>query len=129
MKPLFRACALLTLLLWLPATAHCALESLEFEIGTGTECCDHDAANEPGCADGRCAVFENSLFRVTDHGIQMADALASVSAFLPLIGAVETGCNCRRLVREGSVGPPGLSSTWQFCERAAAPARAPALLL
>jgi hypothetical protein len=111
--------------LWLPASAHCQLESI-----TGLEFlrCAVEGSNAHSPAKNCCdaCVVEKSQYRAEHFTL---DAPTPDSLFIfskPLVMALTS------LPAEVSVGiltaaPPLFLQTWQFASRTALPARAPSI--
>ena len=112
--------AVLLLGLWVPATAHCNLESvpgLEF-----LSCCDHaDTAphEDDDCETDACAIVESGFYKIEDDGAVLPELIAIV---LPAV-------NLQRTVffTPSQPAPPTISRVWSFVSRLSPPARAPAL--
>ena len=120
-----RFAALLLLVLWLPATLHCALEVGSPFDSTATCCSDKPAAvGDDPCATDNCAVLETQLVRPDgdDLVVPAPVALACLGClteitpemiFVPTVAPERTPC------------PPELARTWHFVARAALSPRAP----
>ena len=108
--------------LWLPASAHCQLETV-----TGLEFlrCVADGQNAKGdCNNCGCCSVEKSQYKSEQHGQSL-----QLSSFL-LIEFTPVLVTASRLPAEVSVGiltaaPPELVQTRHFSSRAALPVRAP----
>ena len=121
--------SILALALWLPATLHCALESipgLEF-----LACASEHSSSERQSGD-RCCAVERTIYK----NEQVRQTLR-VPALLPLPPALPSAVEAE-LPADSRFGilttaPPGtvplqLSQRWQFFSRTALPARAPSLI-
>lgn len=108
--------------LWLPASAHCQLETipgLAFLRCSADTQSSHDPCKDGGCCAVEKSPYQNASLRVT---LPMLDLLPMLCA--PLLKVTNT------LPAEVSVGiltaaPPELLATWHFVSRTALPARAP----
>ena len=111
--------------LWLPASAHCQLESvpgLEF-LRCSAETAD---AHQPDKDCRNCCAVEKAHYRAEYLRLTIPAPgvlLLSLATGIPV---------AERLPAEVSVGlltaaPPDLSATWQFSSRTALPVRAPSL--
>jgi len=112
--------------LWLPATLHCAMDRAAM-FNSKPACCDDDAnaaADENGCGprcdllDGGTQKLANDLVKA--HAPVLLVGLASVARLWSdkLVVAPQ-------ISPDGAESPPELSRTWQFVERAAPSPRAP----
>jgi hypothetical protein len=115
----------LAALLWLPASAHCQLESLP---GLEFLQCDGDAQapcdTSKDCGDCGCYAAENSHYNSGQLRFTFPSPEWQVVSFTADVALVNT------LPAEVSLGiltaaPPPLLQTWQFVSRAALPVRAP----
>lgn len=126
---LLKTVALLLATLWLPATVHCQLETLD--VGSLFACADatDDAAHDEGatCLDDGCKTIEAGQVALAKSRIDAASLalLAGTIPFcsfeIPAPAATPEFVACR----QDETLP--LQRTWQFDRRAALPARAPAL--
>ena len=117
----------LAALLWLPASAHCQIESLS---GIDLFSCASLAAplngGSHGCEDNGCCAVEKSQYPVSQPRLTLPAPNLLPDLFAQLLVIA------RSLPAEVSFGvigdaaPPGLK-TWQFISRTALPARAPSL--
>jgi hypothetical protein len=117
----------LAALLWLPASAHCQLESID-----GLEFLHCTAVNEPvhcatseDCSECGCFALEKSHYRSE----QLTFTL-QLPVFLPVSPAPLAAANILPVEVTGgqlTTAPPQLLKTWQFASRMALPARAPSL--
>ena len=110
---------LMMLVLWLPATFHCQLESIP---GLEFVRCSSDTSNQSDCKDDGCCAVEKQQYRSEQQRQSIPVFLAIPSA--PLLTAANA------LPDEVSLGiftaaPPELLKTWQFALRTASPPRAP----
>lgn len=121
--------AFVLLVLWVPATTHCQIESiLEAEI---LSCCTHEDASSGSahhgddCAADECAVVESGLYKVQDQQVLVPDppqALIPYSLGVSL--SSQEDLDPWPLTIEG-LAPPDLAPSWLFAVRAAPAPRAP----
>ena len=116
--------SLLALVIWLPATVHCELESVP---GLKFLQCVSDGQNSKGnCSDDGCCVVEKSQYKS-----EQARLTIPSPDLLPLpLAPVLDVANLFPL--EASLGiltaaPPELHQTWHFVSRMALPVRAPSI--
>lgn len=114
----------LGVLLWLPLSGHCQLETIP-----GLEwlaCCDHpDTAphEDEDCSTDACATLEDGLFR---SEIEAPDVSRPNLESVALLAKV---CNLPARVSNPAVAPspPERRASWQFLSRSALPIRAPSI--
>lgn len=116
--------ALLLAILWVPASVHCAMDRADwFEIAPS--CCNGKA--DPAKSDTSsecCAMLDSVMPRLTTTDIKAPSLIGSMA--LPWVAWPDCEFVLRPLVSlEVTIGPPELSTTWQFLDRAALPLRAP----
>jgi hypothetical protein len=113
--------------LWLPAAAHCQLESipgLEFlSCQAGTSYSENPASH---CSDTGCCSVEESQYKTEQLRLTLSLPDLLPISFVPIVAAANP------LPNEVSLGiltaaPPQLLKTWNFATRTALPARAPSL--
>jgi hypothetical protein len=110
--------------LWLPASAHCQLESIP---GLEFLRCVSDTQNSQGhCNDSGCCSAEKSQFKTEQHRVSLPSPDFIPVPLTPVVNAANS------LAEEVSVGvltaaPPQLLKTWHFASRTALPARAPSI--
>ncbi len=113
--------------LWLPASAHCHLESLP-----GLDFFQCAVDDQPGCDPGKdcgdcgCFALEKSQYNSAQLRLMIPSPVLQPVLFLP---SPPPGA---ALPAEASLGlltaaPPHLLQTWQFTFRTVLPARAPSL--
>jgi hypothetical protein len=118
---MYKAIALMFLVLWLPITSHCQLErvpGLEFLH------CAADTSESSNCEGDGCQTVESGLYKISDH---------STIAPVPVCGPFLFMLPHRSLEDSSLVGPgraqssfpPDLPQRWQFISRTALPIRAP----
>lgn len=124
MSRLLKIISLLLLAVWLPATLHCSLEAVGFEL----ECHDAPAdVDAHGCQADACDVVEGGSYAKSIAGLRV----------LPPAFTEDIGALILTMLRPVEIAEPevrrvdspeitGLSRTWSFDRRAALPARAPA---
>ena len=116
--------ALLVAVLYLPATAHCLLETAGW-LPSGGDCCEQTPSAEGSstipCASGCCPSENAAYFSPTSGGLSPLVAEAPGCAILL---ALEVLPNLPEVVPP-ECSPPELSKVWQFVFRTASPPRAP----
>jgi hypothetical protein len=116
--------ALLLLVLWMPITSHCLLES----AGLMPEifCCENDCSPIEKDSTDECATLETAVYKTTD-----GDAVLVVPDFQAVLMVVLLPAETVSLPLPASgfltVAPPPLPVTWQFLQRAALPVRPPSV--
>jgi hypothetical protein len=120
MVRVFHFAALVLLAAWLPATAHCELESV---LNWSTEQCDHHETSDVGDR----STVEDGNYRSVETGTIV---IAPVAIALPWIHAITTA-----LAPDDQPGisgwieqPPELARRWQFIARTALPGNAPSFV-
>ncbi len=118
--------AVLLLALWLPATAHCALESVGILVGS-EGCCPEGGVD---CAGDKCEQLEKGLFKNSSDTVKVtAPQQLLCTCYL-----------CLQLIQPELVAVADLSAacadhpqdwipSWNFEHRAALPALAPSAAL
>lgn len=111
--------------LWLPASAHCQLETIP-SLAFLPCSLDNQSSHSP-CTDNGCCSVEKSQYQTTQLRVVVPVLDSFPIHFEPLLNAANT------LPAEVSLGiltaaPPSLLTTWHFASRAALPARAPSLV-
>jgi hypothetical protein len=120
-----RLAALLLLVLWLPATLHCALEVGSLFDSAATCCTGKPAAvGDDPCATDNCAVLESHLVRPVGDDL-VVPAPVALACFCCLIDIPPETIIVPTISPERTHCPPELARTWQFVARAALPPRAP----
>jgi len=107
------------LVLWLPVTLHCQLETIP---GLEFVRCASDTPERSDCGDDGCCAVEKSQYKSEQHRQTIPDFLPISSA--PLLNEATTlpvGAGLGIL----TAAPPELLKTWQFAFRTASPPRAP----
>lgn len=130
MHSLRRLIALVLLALWLPATSHCAIETVLGVVNEHCEAvCSHDGLDTTGHpANDACATVEDGAIKPAVSGLHLPPPNLSVLAYLDHVHA-------RLLPETRSLARPTWSAdhpdAWvparHFASRAVAPARAPNL--
>ena len=113
--------------LWLPASAHCQLESLP-----GLELFQCAMDEQPGCnpsqdcGDCGCFAVEKSQYNTTQLRLTIPAPVLQPVCFTSLLPWADTW---PAQVSPGilTASPPQLCQTWQFASRTALPVRAPSL--
>ena len=114
--------SLLSLVIWLPATVHCELESVP---GLKFLRCAADGQNPNGdCKDDGCCAVEKSQYKSEQVPLTVQSPDLLPVSLLPILDVANT------LPAEVSLGiltaaPPELHQTWHFVSRMALPVRAP----
>jgi hypothetical protein len=120
-KPWFVVAALA----WLPAVAHCPLESLTgFEF---LQCAEESPASQPPSGDCHdCCAVEKSQFRAEQSRplVLPPDCLSSCQT--PLL--IPEASPAVPAALDLTAAPPDLSPRWHFLARTALPVRAPSLV-
>ena len=127
-KWLKRAVALALLALWVPATMHCALETVP-GFSFLQHCCGGDEApQQPGnCEADLCGAVESGLYK-TEHHPTVTPSLAALVAPAAWERAAEPRLDSTPRFAPVSSAPPELPRFWQFHHRTALPPRAPSLV-
>lgn len=116
--------ALALLGLWLPASAHCLLETLP-ALNIFDSCCSSETAASQGdaCAEDFCGTIESGLYKVEDHSDLAVD---------PPVSLLDSPLADPDLSAPFSSNPPlpipDPGRQWLFLCRAAPQARAPSSL-
>jgi len=118
----------LAALLWLPASAHCQLESLTgLEILKCADECPTSSAPAKNCKDcNACCAVEKSQFR-GQHirlTIPAPELITSIHALLLLPERAELS----PVPLDRTAAPPDLPQRWHFIARNALPVRAPSFV-
>jgi hypothetical protein len=123
MQRLWRILSLTLLVLWLPATEHCALEA----AGVITPECHVDGkASGQSCRTDTCGVLESAHYRGSLNHAQVVPPVVQDS--LPLIClAIATAAKSAAQMSETPAPdkPRDWVPVWHFVRRAAPPSRAP----
>ena len=128
MNWLSKSVALVLLALWLPVTAHCALEAVPgFDFLQC--CCGGDQPPQPpsDCKENVCGAVESGLYKIEDNPTP-ASGLARLPAFAGWEWVAEPPTDAAPHFAPVSSVPPELSRFWQFFYRTALPPRAPSLV-
>jgi len=123
-----RTTALTFLVLWLPVSMHCSLETIP-GFNVLDWCCDTAASqsDKDGCAQDSCGEIEAGLYRIEDNptfAVNLAIVLAMATPVEPLQPPTPTPTT----FLSTNSSPPELTQTWQFVYRAALPVRAPSFV-
>ncbi|HKS37334.1 MAG TPA: hypothetical protein VJW76_09110 [Verrucomicrobiae bacterium] len=122
-----RILAAALLVLWVPLTMHCRLESLP-----GMEflaCCPHEEAaphQDSDCDDDACAVVESASYKTENGRIAIPTPVLVPALFLAPLLRLEAIPAVNHLAFEKP--SPELPVSWQFSFRAALPPRAPSFV-
>jgi hypothetical protein len=115
------------LVLWVPLTMHCRLESLpgmEFLV-----CCPHEDASphqDSDCDDDVCAVVESASYKTENNRVVIPTPMLAPALLLSSLLSLEVIPAANPVAFEAS--PPELPATWQFFFRTALPPRAPSFI-
>ena len=126
-----KSVAVLLLVLWVPVTMHCVIESLpgiEF-----LSCCLHDDAKpEPSpahqdndCETDACATVESGLYKQEDSSQPLSVPLLALAVWM---WTADPPTDSTPVLIPASSAPPELARFWQFSYRTALPPRAPSLV-
>jgi hypothetical protein len=120
---LWNALALVLLVLWLPATSHCALERLTAgDTHTCGASCSHD---HDGAGTGECALVEGGDYL---PGAASTATVPPTSVLLAALAPRAPSGQCSA-ARAPSPSPPGGDAApervWAFAHRLVPPSRAP----
>jgi hypothetical protein len=120
-KRLFQSIAVVLLVLWVPITAHCTLESIP---GLEFLKCITDAPEESNkCDEDACSQLENATYKVPDsHAILLPPVFVTCCAFLVVEFPVDE--QPTTVIKT----PPEILSSWQFSLRTALSPRAPSIV-
>ena len=120
MSKVHKLIALLFMVLWVPITAHCYLETIP---GLEFFQCAGDNGGTSDCKGEGCCVVESGFYKVSEARDYVAVAPLLRVAVPPLLlddsfATVEGPAGFEKL-------PPELPRSWQFISRTALPVRAP----
>lgn len=113
--------------LWVPLTMHCRLESLpgmEFLV-----CCPHEDASphqDSDCDDDVCAAIESASYKTENNRVVVPTPVLAPALLLSIPLSLEVIPAANHIAFEAS--PPELPATWQFFFRTALPPRAPSFV-
>jgi hypothetical protein len=119
-KRLRQIVGLLLLLLWVPTTAHCALEIIP---GLEMFHCEAENSPQPDCDTDGCAQVENPTYKGSDSQVPVLPPILIVLFELPAIEIAPT----QGLILT-TAAPREITSRWQISSRAALPPRAPSFV-
>lgn len=129
MRRLLPFIACLLAVLWLPATAHCGLETAGLLLHEhGLESADTGCATV--CEKGSCSVIEDGAFKNATQVAKVAAPVLAlcVSQLVLISAATEAAESCSSVSPDTTDTPPELARTWQFIARTALLPGAPARL-
>jgi len=111
------------LVLWMPATSHCALEAVDL-LQQSQGC-----ANAADCAGDACRVVESGFLKQTNLATKIVapDLSTWLLSLCLQIGAPTTLVSVANFSQGVPVEPQGWVVSWSFEQRTALPARAPSL--
>jgi hypothetical protein len=119
-KKLRQIVGVLLLVLWVPTTAHCALEIIP---GLEIFNCETQSSPKPDCEADGCAQVENPTYKVSDSQVPLLPPLFVVIFELPPVEAAP-----QEEPFLTTAAPPDITSRWQISSRAALPPRAPSFV-
>ena len=120
--------AMVLLVLWVPTTSHCLIESLDLlpEFLCCAEACASNGAEQGEDADA-CQSLESASYKV-DESTPLINApvfAVLLPEFFGLVGLAEVSVPALDTLH---VAEPDLPVTWQFTFRTALPPRAPSFV-
>ena len=120
--------AMLMLALWMPATMHCALETVP-GFSFLQWCCggDQEPQTDHDCSQDFCSAVESGFYKIEDNP-PVAPGLALLLAFPTWDWVAEPPTDSAAQFVSVSSAPPELPRLWQFSCRTALPPRAPSLV-
>ena len=126
----FRLFAFCMALFWVPATAHCRIESLGLDFVACAGDCHNDTppgASHEGASDA-CDIVEDGLYKCGSDPLKVAPALVAVCVVLLYVPEPDPDIGPDLAVPDAG-RPREWVASWQFVRRAAAPAHAPDSLI
>ena len=115
------------LVLWLPATVHCLLETIP---DLGFLRCRHYSESaphqDPDCQKDGCVVVESGAYRIEDN--PSFELPVPVVLALPVTDLLMPELQAEPFLPAIAASPPDLSARWQIVLRAALSPRAPSKL-
>ena len=124
MNRVYRAVALVFLVLWVPITAHCCLEKLP---GLEFLQCASDTSGSPNCEGDACQTIESGAYKISESP-RTAPAPAFFVLPLAPLPLIEDAAANKSPAGTLVAARPDLPKSWQFISRTALPVRAPSLL-
>lgn len=123
-----QAVALTLLVLWVPVTMHCTLETVP-GLSFLQSCCGGYETPQPAndCEEDFCGAVESGIYRIEDNPT-LAPGLALLLAFAGWEWVAEPPAESASHLAPVSLAPPELPRFWQFHYRTALPPRAPSLV-
>lgn len=119
---LYKILAILFLLVWVPITSHCQLESIP---GLSFLHCSSDTPNNSHCEDDECSSVESGAYKVQDNNANVPLPVFVIALFdFTLPELTTNGSSCAVITS----APPEFQVGWQFSSRVALPPRAPSLV-
>ena len=127
-RALAKTMAFVLLALWVPATMHCALETVP-GLSFLQWCCGSDEAPQAAhdCSQDSCSAVESGFYKIEDNPT-VAPGLAALLALTDSDGFVEPPADPPPHSTPASSAPPELPRFWQFSYRTALPPRAPSFV-
>ena len=127
-RRLTQSVAVLLLALWVPATMHCALETVP-GFSFLQWCCAGNEAPLPDhdCSQDSCGAVESGFYKIEDNPT-VAPAVALLLAFAGWECVAEPPAEFAPHFAPVSSAPLELPRCWQFSYRTALPPRAPSLV-
>lgn len=121
MKRLHQVVGLFFLVLWVPITAHCTLESIS--ALAFLKCAGDGPESNNQCNGDACSQLETATYKVSDSHTDFL--LLSFTAWSPLL-ILEFPPGEQAITVVNS--PPEIRRSWQFSFRTALPPRAPSFV-
>jgi hypothetical protein len=127
-RALAKTMAFVLLVLWVPVTMHCALETVP-GLSFLQWCCGGDEAPQAAhdCSQDSCSVVESGFYKIEENPT-IAPGLAALLALTDSDGFVEPPADAAPHFTPASSAPPELPRFWQFSYRTALPPRAPSFV-
>jgi len=119
-KRLRQIVGLLLLVLWVPTTAHCALEIIP---GLEMFQCEAETTPQPDCDTDGCAQVENPTYKIPDAQVPVLPPILVVLFELPAAEITPP----QGLILT-TAAPREITFRWQISSRAALPPRAPSFV-
>ena len=119
MSRLHKILAILFLLVWVPITSHCQLESIP---GLGFLHCSSDTAENSHCEGDECSSVESGAYKIQNNNANVPLPFFTIALFdftLPELTTSEDTCAVI------TSAPLEFQVGWQFSSRVALPPRAP----
>lgn len=127
-----RLIALVLAALWLPAVAHCGIETLDEAPSEARGCCSHEsdtsAASADGCVADHCGVFDEGHYKAgSESSPLVTPPLIAWDVSLPETWMAFGPTPMASALEAWPPPPAELARRWMFELRAAPQANAPGL--